>query len=57
MHYVLHEIATGELIETSEEPFKAEKMIVGRAIEFFDIDLPDPDNFYWHPKYLMWRRK
>ena len=57
MHYVLHEIKTGELIEVSEKPFKAQDVPLGYAVEFFKTVLPNQDLYEWNPKYLMWRKR
>jgi hypothetical protein len=57
MHYVLHEIESGELIKCSLTPFIASDIKIGQVVEFFDTNLPDQNEYYWNPKYLMWRRK
>jgi len=56
MHYVLHKIETGELVRVSEVPFQATEIGLGEAVEFFDTDLPNQEEYYWNPKFLMWRR-
>jgi hypothetical protein len=57
MHYVLHDIVNGDLIRVSEEPFKSADVAIGQAVEHFKEGLPDPDNFRWDPKNLMWRKR
>jgi hypothetical protein len=56
MHYVLHEIESGEFIAASIEPFTAADLKIGLAVEFFDSEMPLQDDYYWNPKYLMWRK-
>jgi hypothetical protein len=56
-HYVLHEIESGELIKTSEEPFTSADMKLGLAVEFFKTALPNTKEYMWNPKNLMWRRR
>lgn len=57
MHYVLHEIESGELVKVSKEPFTTVDVKVGLSVEFFKTDLPAQDKYIWNPKTLMWRRK
>jgi hypothetical protein len=56
MHYVLHEIETGDLLKVSEEPFTMAEVTLGKAVEFFDTPLPDLEKYHWNPKFLMWRK-
>jgi hypothetical protein len=57
MHYVLHEIESGDLVKISNKPFTSAEINIGQAVEFKNIPIPDQTKYYWHPEFLSWRKK
>jgi len=55
-HYVLYELASGNLVEVSEIPFTADRIIPGLISEFKSIKVPDQKKYWWNPDVTDWRR-